>query len=95
MRASAAKRIGKRLAANDGDADDMDDSRTGKAAEARNVPRNDSDSETEIGRQRGFRGMTAEEFESLRARVAKRREERVAANDGDMQRVHMASRYLC
>jgi hypothetical protein len=82
MRASAAKRMGKRPAANDSNADNTDDS-TGEAAKARNVPRNDSDSETEIGRQRGFGGMTAKEFESLRARVTKRREERTAANNGD------------
>jgi hypothetical protein len=82
MQTSVAKRIRKRLVANNSNANNTNNS-IGKAAKARNVLCNDLDSKTEIGKQRGFRGITAKEFESLRACVTKRREERIVANNSD------------
>jgi hypothetical protein len=79
----AAERLRARAAANNGDNDNINDSRTGEAAEARNVPCNNSHSETQIGRRGGFGVISAEDFERRRARVAKTRRERGAANDDD------------
>lgn len=66
-RASGISRRAERASANNDDDEDTDDSRTGEAAEARNVPRNDSDSETEIGRRRGLSGISQEGFANLHA----------------------------
>jgi hypothetical protein len=82
LRARAARGMGGRPAAEDGDNDDADAGRTGEAAEARNGPRNDSDPETEISRRRGFGGISAEDYERIKANAAKRAE-RAAANDDD------------
>ena len=58
MRASGISRRAERALANNDDDEDTDNSRTGEAAEARNVPHNDSDSETEIGRRRGLSSIS-------------------------------------
>jgi hypothetical protein len=66
IRANAEKTIrrlrAEAVADNDNN-NDIDNSCIGEAAKARNVPCNDSDSETEIGRPRGFMGISAKDVE--------------------------------
>jgi hypothetical protein len=74
LRAREARKMRERAAANNDDNDDIDDSRTGEAAEARDVPHNNPGSKTEIGRRWGLGGVSAEDYERIKARIEKRRE---------------------
>jgi len=75
--------IGRRLAAEDGDNDNADNSCISKVVKACNVPYNNSDPETEIGRQRGFGGISAKDYKRLKACVAQRAECVVANNNNN------------
>jgi hypothetical protein len=83
LRAREARKMRERAAANNDDNDDIDDSRTGEAAEARDVPHNNPGSKTEIGRRWGLGGVSAEDYERIKARIEKRRERAAANNDNN------------